>query len=96
MRFHFFLHYGCFFQNLGKEGRRTFMHTTVAVLAMLYTELSLEEVLGPRTHQVKLQVLRSLSNWSGGQDRTEFSIMTARWEAGVTWPGLASLLAWSL
>ena len=37
----------------------------------------LEEVLGPRTHQVKLQVLRSLSNWSGGQDRTEFSIMTA-------------------
>ena len=29
MRYHFFLHYGCFFQNLGKEGRRTFMHTTV-------------------------------------------------------------------
>ena len=30
MRYHFFLHYGWFFQNLGKEGRRTFMHTTVA------------------------------------------------------------------
>ena len=29
MRYHFFLHYGWFFQNLGKEGRRTFMHTTV-------------------------------------------------------------------
>ena len=37
-----------------------------------------EEVLGgARANQVKLQVLRSLSNWSGGQDRTEFSIMTA-------------------
>ena len=29
MRYHFFLHYGWFFQNLGKEGQRTFMHTTV-------------------------------------------------------------------
>ena len=29
MRYHFFLHYGWFFQNLGKEGRWTFMHTTV-------------------------------------------------------------------
>ena len=29
MRYHFFLHYGWFFQNLGKEGRRTFMHATV-------------------------------------------------------------------
>ena len=29
MRYHFFLHYGWFFQNLGKEGRRIFMHTTV-------------------------------------------------------------------
>ena len=29
MRYHFFLHYGWFFQNLEKEGRRTFMHTTV-------------------------------------------------------------------
>ena len=37
-----------------------------------------EEVLGSsRTHQVKLQVLRSLSNWSGGQKRTELSIMKA-------------------
>ena len=31
MRYHFFLHYGWFFQNLGKEGRRTFMHTTVVL-----------------------------------------------------------------
>ena len=29
MRYHFFLHYGWFFQNLGKEAVRTFMHTTV-------------------------------------------------------------------
>ena len=29
MRCHFFLHYGWFFQNLGKEAVRTFMHTTV-------------------------------------------------------------------
>ena len=29
MRYHFFLHYGWFFQNLGQEAVRTFMHTTV-------------------------------------------------------------------
>ena len=29
MRYHCFLHYGWFFQNLGKEAARTFMHTTV-------------------------------------------------------------------
>ena len=29
MKCHFFLHYGWFFQNLGKEAVRTFMHTTV-------------------------------------------------------------------
>ena len=29
MRYDFFLHYGWFFQNLGKEAVRTFMHTTV-------------------------------------------------------------------
>ena len=29
MRYHFFLHYGWFFQNLRKEAVRTFMHTTV-------------------------------------------------------------------
>ena len=29
MRYHFFLHYGWFFQNLGKGAVRTFMHTTV-------------------------------------------------------------------
>ena len=28
MRDHFFLHYGCFFQNLRKEAVWTFMHTT--------------------------------------------------------------------
>ena len=32
MRYHFFLHYGCFFQNLGKEAVRTFKHTTVKEL----------------------------------------------------------------
>ena len=31
MRYHFFLHYGWFFQNNGKEGWRTFMHTTVRI-----------------------------------------------------------------
>ena len=29
MRYIFFLHYGCFPQNLGKEAVRTNMHTTV-------------------------------------------------------------------
>ena len=29
MKYHFFLHYGWFLQNLGKEAVRTFMHTTV-------------------------------------------------------------------
>ena len=29
MRYHFFLHCGWFFQNLGKEAVQTFMHTTV-------------------------------------------------------------------
>ena len=32
MRYNFFLHYGWFFQNLGKEAVRTFMHTTVHFL----------------------------------------------------------------
>ena len=32
MRYHFFLHYGWFFQNLRKEAVRTFMHTTVCDL----------------------------------------------------------------
>ena len=32
MEYHFFLHYGQFFQNLGKEAVRTFMHTTVVGL----------------------------------------------------------------
>ena len=36
MRYHFFLHYGWFFQNLGKEGWRTFMHTTVNIDLMLW------------------------------------------------------------
>ena len=31
MRYHFFLHYGWFFQNVGKEAVRTFMHTTVPI-----------------------------------------------------------------
>ena len=30
MRYHVFLHYGWFFQNLGKEAIQTFMHRTVA------------------------------------------------------------------
>ena len=33
MRYHFFLHYGWFFHNLGKEGWRTFMHTTVQAIS---------------------------------------------------------------
>ena len=31
MRYHFFLHYGWFFQNRGKEAVRTFMHTIVRI-----------------------------------------------------------------
>ena len=34
MRDHFFLHYGWFFQNLGKEAVRTFMHTTVSIIEL--------------------------------------------------------------
>ena len=33
-RYHFFLHYGWFFLNLGKQGRRTFMHTTVPIVRL--------------------------------------------------------------
>ena len=39
MRHHFFLHYGWFLQNLGKEAVRTNMHTTVKwspLLSLLY------------------------------------------------------------
>ena len=38
MKDHFFLHYGWFFQNLGKEGRRTFMHATVFRKPCCYLE----------------------------------------------------------
>ena len=31
MRYHLFLHYGWFLQNLGKEAVRTNMHTTVPI-----------------------------------------------------------------
>ena len=34
MRYNFFLHYGWFFQNLGKEAVRTFMHTTVHAMGL--------------------------------------------------------------
>jgi len=34
--YHFFLHYGWFFQNHGKEAVRTFMHTNVAAVIQLY------------------------------------------------------------
>ena len=33
MRYHFFLHYGWFLQNLGKDFIRTNMHTTVCTAA---------------------------------------------------------------
>ena len=41
MRYHFFLHYGWFFQNLGKEAVRTNMHTTVLVWSF-YSKLPVE------------------------------------------------------
>ena len=34
MRYNFFLHYGWFLQNLGKEAVRTNMHTNVFILAI--------------------------------------------------------------
>ena len=34
MRCHFFLHYGWFLQNLGKEAVRTNMHTTVEACSL--------------------------------------------------------------
>ena len=45
MRYHFFLQYGWFFQNLGKEGWRTFMHTTVHTII-------------PNFHNLKLKVFK--------------------------------------
>ena len=42
MRYHFFLHYGWFFQNLGKEPVRTFMHTTVYSFYDSYQEQSIK------------------------------------------------------
>ena len=45
MRYHFFLHYGWFFQNLGKEAVRTFMHTTVYPNARGRCELPVTELL---------------------------------------------------
>ena len=43
MRYHFFLHYGWFFQNLGKEAVRTFMHTTVFLFSSFIFNRSLFE-----------------------------------------------------
>ena len=50
MRYHFFLHYGWFFQNLGKEGWRTFMHTTVFATTTHYNTILFIQtpVLQPR------------------------------------------------
>ena len=51
MRYHFFLHYGWFFQNFGKEAVRTFMHTTViAPLIFLDFPTALESSCAPRKH----------------------------------------------
>jgi hypothetical protein len=52
MRYHFFLHYGWFFQNLGKEGWLTFMHTTVHLLRSLdlWSNKKLLEQLVKVTH----------------------------------------------
>ena len=36
----FFLHYGWFFQNLGKEAVQTFMHMTVRVILNKYQKVS--------------------------------------------------------
>ena len=41
MRYHFFLTYGWFFQNLGKEAVRTFMHTTVGTSKLTFLFLIL-------------------------------------------------------
>ena len=41
MRYHFFLHYERFFQNLGKEGWRTFMHTTVCIYWYVFIVIAL-------------------------------------------------------
>ena len=46
MRYHFFLHNGWFFQNLGKEAVRTFMHTTVPTYlgkAVIYFQQTLKQ-----------------------------------------------------
>ena len=40
MRYHLFLHYGCFFQNLEKDFIRTNMHTTVIQFAPYHFSLA--------------------------------------------------------
>ena len=45
MRYHFFLHYGWFLQNLGKEAVRTNMHTTVYNLSVAQNLMILETIM---------------------------------------------------
>ena len=44
MRYNFFLHYGWFFQNLGKEAVRTFMHTTVNIVYFWLLRVEIREL----------------------------------------------------
>ena len=69
MRYHFFLHYGWFFQNLGKEAVRTFMHTTVFL--GLDTSKSKKKVVVPETQILNENWQRRKKNKRGGdnQDR---------------------------
>ena len=59
MRYHFFLHYGWFFQNLGKEAVRTFMHTTVNLV--LYGLCNGEQQFSPSENKFQFSVCNFLS-----------------------------------
>ena len=60
------VHYGWFFQNLGKEGWRTFMHTTVCIACLLVpTTLSWEEELHTET-ETAARMFELLDVWCRG------------------------------
>ena len=72
MRYHFFLHYGWFFQNLRKEAVRTFMHTTVHNCT--------QESLLERTYKPHYRY-QNFSPLANGTDlnREKYAILQTHW-----------------
>ena len=50
MRYHFFLHYGWFLQNLGKDFIPSIMHTTVGLTLDLRTYFGVPTFVGKQTY----------------------------------------------